>query len=112
MKSDGGQLNAACAGMRRARDCRHHAQETAPMSRSIAVLITAALCACLATACSPNNPQAPQPRDAPQPQSESSVVLNSPLGPLIKDRDKAKAVQKIVDKQAAQQKAAIDAQSH
>lgn len=82
------------------------------MSRPVAILIYATLCACLATACSPNNPQAPQPKDAPQPQSESSVVLNSPLGTLVKDRDKAKAVQKIVDDQAAKQRADIDAQSH
>lgn len=82
------------------------------MLRSIAILIAATLCACLATACSPNNPQAPQPKNVPQPQSESSVVLNSPLGTLIKDRDRAKAVQKVVDKQAAQQAKAIDDQSH
>ena len=78
------------------------------MSRLLFVL---PLCICLA-ACSPNSPQAPQPKNAPQPQSESSVVLNSPLGTLVKDRDKAKAVQQIVDQQAAKQKAEIDAQSH
>jgi hypothetical protein len=90
-----------------------HSREVAAMSRSIAILISAAaLCACFTTACSPNNPQAPQPKDTPQPKSESSVVLNSPLGTLVKDRDRAKAVQKIVDQQAAKQKAAIDAQSH
>ena len=84
------------------------------MSRSSTALpiLAAALCVCFATACSPHNPQAPQPKDAPQPQSESSVVLNSPLGTLVKDRDKAKAVQKIVDQQAAKQRADIDAQSH
>lgn len=82
------------------------------MKRSIAAPISAALCLCFATACSPNNPQAPQPNNAPQPQSESSVVLNSPLGSLVKDRDRAKAVQKIVDQQAAKQKTDIDAQSH
>ena len=82
------------------------------MKRSIAILISAALCFCFATACSPDNPQAPQPKDAPQPRSESSVVLNSPLGTLVRDRDKAKAVQKIVDQQAAKQRADIDAQSH
>lgn len=82
------------------------------MLRSIATLIpAAALCVCLG-ACSPHNPQAPQPKDTPQPQSESSVVLNSPLGTLVKDRDKAKAVQKIVDQQAAKQRADIDAESH
>lgn len=82
------------------------------MLRSIAVLISAAALCVGFTACSPNNPQAPQPKNAPQPQSESSVVLNSPLGTLVKDRDKAKAMQKIVNDQAAKQKAEIDAQSH
>ena len=84
------------------------------MSRSSTALpiLAAALCACSIAACSPHNPQAPQPKDTPQPQSESSVVLNSPLGTLVKDRDKAKAVQKIVDQQAAKQRADIDAQSH
>ncbi|HET7557872.1 MAG TPA: hypothetical protein VFK08_07335 [Rhodanobacteraceae bacterium] len=82
------------------------------MLRSIAVLISAAAMCVGFSACSPHSPQAPQPTNAPQPQSESSVVLNSPLGTLVKDRDKAKAVQKIVDDQAAKQKAAIDAQSH
>lgn len=82
------------------------------MSRSIAIPISIAVsCACF-TACSPSNPQAPQPKNAPQPQSESTVVLNSPLGALVKDRDRAKAVQKIVDQQANKQNAAIDAQSH
>jgi len=83
------------------------------MLRSIAILISAAaLCACFTTACSPNNPQAPQPKDTPKPKSESSVVLNSPLGTLVKDRDRAKAVQKIVDQQASKQQQAIDDQSH
>ena len=81
------------------------------MSRTLFVLSLSVLCVCLA-ACSPNNPQAPQPKDSPQPQSESSVVLNSPLGTLVKDRDKARAVQKIVNDQAARQRADIDAQSH
>ena len=81
------------------------------MSRTLFVLSLAALCVSLA-ACSPDNPQAPQPKNAPQPQTESSVVLNSPLGTLVKDRDKAKAVQKIVNDQAAKQRADIDAQSH
>ncbi|HXS73168.1 MAG TPA: hypothetical protein VN725_03925 [Rhodanobacteraceae bacterium] len=82
------------------------------MPRTIAILISAiALCAGL-MACSPHNPQAPQPKDAPQPQAESSVVLNSPLGTLVKDRDRAKAVQKVIDDQAAKQRADIDAQSH
>ena len=72
----------------------------------------AASCLCFATACSPNNPQAPQPKNAPQPQSGSSVVLNSPLGTLVKDRDRAKAVQKVVDQQAAKQQQTIDEQSH
>ncbi|HEX6614459.1 MAG TPA: hypothetical protein VF022_11395 [Rhodanobacteraceae bacterium] len=81
------------------------------MSRTHFILPLAALCVCLA-ACSPDNPQAPQPKKAPKPQSESSVVLNSPLGTLVRDRDKAKAVQNIVDQQAAKQRADIDAQSH
>lgn len=76
------------------------------MSRPIAILsLIATLCAC-------HNPQAPQPDNSPQPQSESSVVLNSPLGTLVKDRDRAKAVQDVVDKQAAQQSKDIDDQSH
>lgn len=82
------------------------------MSRSIALLIACTLCACILAACSPHDPRAPQPADKPQPQSESSVVLNSPLGALVKDRDRAKAVQNTVNDQAARQKAAIDAQSH
>jgi hypothetical protein len=82
------------------------------MSLTNFALPIAALSLCFATACSPNNPQAPQPKNAPQPQSESTVVLNSPLGTMVKDRDKAKAVQKIVDQQAAKQRADIDAQSH
>ncbi|HEX6612548.1 MAG TPA: hypothetical protein VF022_01610 [Rhodanobacteraceae bacterium] len=81
------------------------------MSRTHFVLSLAVLCTGLA-ACSPDNPQAPQPKNAPQPQTESSVVVNSPLGALVKDRDKAKAVQKIVNDQAAKQRADIDAQSH
>ena len=72
-----------------------------------AIALVAALCAC-----SPRNPQAPQPDNSPQPQSESSVVMNSPLGPLLKDRDRAKAVQDAVDKQAAKQSKDIDDQSH
>ncbi len=76
------------------------------MSRTLlAVLAAAALCAC-------HSPHAPQPDDAPQPQSASSVVMNSPLGPLLKDRDRAKAVQKMVEDQAAKQSSAIDAASH
>jgi hypothetical protein len=71
----------------------------------IAILAATALCAC-------HSPQAPQPDNAPKPQSESSVVMNSPLGPLLKDRDRAKAVQDVVDKQAAQQSKDIDDQSH
>ncbi len=73
----------------------------------IALIVVAALCAC-----SPHNPQAPQPDNAPKPQSESSVVMNSPLGPLLKDRDRAKAVQKTVLDQAAKQSSTIDDQSH
>lgn len=77
-------------------------------SRIATVLILASgLCAC-----SPRTPQAPQPDNSPQPQSASSVVLNSPLGTLVKDRDRAKAVQKIVDDQAAKQSKDIDDQSH
>jgi len=76
------------------------------MSRLIAILsLIAMLWAC-------RSPQAPQPDNAPQPQSESSVVLNSPLGTLVKDRDRAKAVQKIVNDQAATQSSTIDAESH
>lgn len=63
-------------------------------------------------ACSPRDPQAPQPGNSPQPQSESSVVMNSPLGPLLKDRDRSKAVQKIVNDQASKQSSTIDDQSH
>jgi hypothetical protein len=81
------------------------------MSRTHLVLSLVVLCTGLA-ACSPDNPQAPQPKNAPQPQTGSSVVLNSPLGTLVKDRDKARAVQKIVNDQAAKQRADIDAQSH
>ena len=76
------------------------------------VCIMGVLCACFTTACSPRNPQAPQPDNSPQPQSESSVVLDSPLGTLVKDRDRAKAVQKIVNDQAAKQSSTIDAESH
>ena len=76
------------------------------------ICATGALCACLTTACSPHNPQAPQPDNSPQPQSESSVVMNSPLGSLVKDRTRAQAVQKIVDDQAAKQSSTIDNQSH
>ena len=76
------------------------------MTRILLLLIAiVALCAC-------RNPQAPQPDNSPQPQSESSVVMNSPLGPLVKDRDRAKSVQKIVDDQAAKQSSTIDDQSH
>ena len=74
---------------------------------TIALIAATALCAC-----SPRTPQASQPGNSPQPQSESSVVLNSPLGTLVKDRDRAKAVQKIVDDQAAKQSSTIDAESH
>ena len=76
-------------------------------SRIAIAVVIAGLCAC-----SPRNPQAPQPDNAPQPQSTSTVVANSPLGPLMKDRDRAKAVQKIVDDQAKKQGKAIDDQSH
>ncbi|HWG09985.1 MAG TPA: hypothetical protein VN693_00590 [Rhodanobacteraceae bacterium] len=74
---------------------------------SFSLLLSIALCAC-----SPHDPQAPQPKNAPQPQAASSVVLNSPLGTLVKDRDRAKAVQNIVDSQVAKQSSAIDDQSH
>ena len=77
-----------------------------------AIMVAIALCACFTTACSPRNPQAPQPDNSPRPQSSSSVVMNSPLGPLMKDRDRAKAVQKIVYDQAAKQSSTIDAESH
>jgi hypothetical protein len=76
-------------------------------SRIATALMLAGLCAC-----SPHTPQAPQPDNSPQPQSESSVVLGSPLGTLVKDRDRAKAVQKIVNDQAAKQGKDIDDQSH
>lgn len=66
----------------------------------------------LLQACSPHDPQAPQPKNSSQPRVASSVVLNSPLGTLVKDRDRAKAVQSIVDSQAAQQSSVIDDQSH
>ena len=83
------------------------------MQRFHAILIPAALaCACALAACSPRNPAPKQSDNAPQPQAASSVVLNSPLGTLVKDRDRAKAVQKIVNQQAAQQSQAIDDQSH
>jgi len=76
------------------------------MSRAvIAIIFFVALSAC-------RNPQTPQPDNSPQPQSESSVVLDSPLGTLVKDRDRAKAVQDVVNKQAAQQSKDIDDQSH
>ncbi|HJU07913.1 MAG TPA: hypothetical protein VJ727_05455 [Rhodanobacteraceae bacterium] len=75
------------------------------MTRVLLLIAIVALCAC-------RNPQTPQPDNSPQPQSESSVVLNSPLGTLVKDRDRAKVVQKIVDDQAAKQSSTIDDQSH
>ncbi|MBS0433053.1 MAG: hypothetical protein JSS21_11720 [Proteobacteria bacterium] len=70
-------------------------------------MLSIALCAC-----SPHSPQPPQPKNLPQPQAASSVAMNSPLGPLLKDRNRAKAVQGVVDKQAAKQDQAIDDQSH
>lgn len=76
------------------------------------IIVIAALCAAFLTACSPRNPAPKQPDNSPAPQAESSVVLNSPLGPLVKDRDHAKAVQQTVDAQAAAQSKAIDDASH
>lgn len=79
------------------------------MSFRIVTIIVAAYVLC---ACSARNPAPAQPKDAPAPQAASSVVLNSPLGPLVKDRDRAKAVQQTIDAQAAAQNAAIDDESH
>lgn len=81
------------------------------MSRTF-IAIMAASCACFTAACSPHDPQTAQPQVASRPQAASSMVLNSPLGTLVKDRDRAKAVQNIVDSQAAKQSSVIDAQSH
>lgn len=76
-------------------------------SISFLLLLSAVLCGC-----SPRNPAPKQPDTTPQPQAASSVVLDSPLGPLLKDRDRAKAVQQTIDAQAAAQRAAIDDESH
>ncbi|MEO6968355.1 MAG: hypothetical protein ABI132_07905 [Rhodanobacteraceae bacterium] len=75
-------------------------------------IVTIMIAACALCACSSRNHAPVQPKNAPAPQTASSVVLNSPLGPLLKDRDRAKAVQQTVDAQAAAQNAAIDDQSH
>ncbi|MDQ2971515.1 MAG: hypothetical protein M3R20_00800 [Pseudomonadota bacterium] len=82
------------------------------MPRIIAPIAASIVATYVLCACSPHNPAPKQPDNTPQPQAASSVVLNSPLGPLLKDRDRAKAVQQTVDAQAAAQNAAIDDQSH
>jgi len=79
------------------------------MSFRIVTIMVAAYALC---ACSPRNPAPKQPDNTPQPQAASTVVLNSPLGTLVKDRDRAKAVQQTIDAQAAAQRAAIDDESH
>jgi hypothetical protein len=48
----------------------------------------------------------------PQPQAATSVArVKTPFDALLKDRDRAKAVQQQVDAQAKAQQAAIDAQT-
>jgi hypothetical protein len=53
----------------------------------------------------------PPPPPAAPPEPKAAHVDN-PLDPLLKTRDRAKAVQGNVDTQAADQRAAIDAQDH
>lgn len=51
----------------------------------------------------------PPPAAPPEPKA---AHVDNPLDPLLKTRDRAKAVQGNVDSQAADQRAAIDAQDH
>lgn len=66
--------------------------------------------ACTLAGCSrPPQPPLDQP---PQPQAATSVArVKTPFDALLKDRDRAKAVQQQVDAQAKAQQAAIDAQT-
>jgi hypothetical protein len=66
----------------------------------------ALLAVTLLGACShPTAPAAP-----PEPKAAAAAHPDNPLDPLLKTRDRAAAVQGTVDQQAAQQRAAIDAQ--
>lgn len=51
----------------------------------------------------------PPPSKAPEPKA---AHVDNPLDPLLKTRDRARAVQGTVDQHAADQRAAVDAQDH
>ncbi|HET7359845.1 MAG TPA: hypothetical protein VFJ04_06825 [Rhodanobacteraceae bacterium] len=66
--------------------------------------------ACALAGCS--RPPQPPVEHPPQPQAAASVArVKTPFDSLLKDRDRAKAVQQQVDAQAKAQQAAIDAQT-
>jgi uncharacterized protein YcaQ len=76
-----------------------------PFVPLLAALALAGLCGC-------SHPPQPPDQQPPEPQAAASAArVKTPFDDLLKDRDRAKAVQQQVDTQAKAQRAAIDAES-
>lgn len=76
-----------------------------PFVPLLSALALAGLCGC-------SHPPQPPDQQPPEPQAATSTArVKTPFDTLLKDRDRAKAVQQQVDDQAKTQRAAIDAQS-
>lgn len=66
------------------------------------------LCAGLLAACSG---KAPEPQSTPPPPAAKAARVATPWDAMKADEQRAKNVQQVVDKQAAEQRKQIDAQS-